>query len=290
MTRAAERLNVTPTSLSLQVKHPEEIFGASLFERHSRGATATALGVVFYEQAQEILSRVADLESLIGVGGISAPLTLRVGAVPAVTRMLGIEVITGATQSLKGTTLLLSEGWSFEMLEKLNARTLDFVIAYDLEPDTDIEVVTFFDDEFMFICSPDRHPVGNRIELSDVMTSDLVFYGSNSVSWRAVRDTATAKAIQFSEYKEVQSIDVWRGLLCRGLATAIAPFASVRDEVLRGELAAHQLVGAPIRRRIGMAAHRETLVLGRKIGFVDLISNLMIKIKPCFGVAKDQAH
>jgi LysR family nitrogen assimilation transcriptional regulator len=289
MTRAAECLNITPASLSLQMKQLEDSVGARLFLRHSRGVTATDKGAAFFEHAQDILQRVADLERMIVDGGLAAPKTLRVGAVPAVTRMLGIEAISAAAQTLKGTTLLLSEGWSFELLEQLAARTLDFVIAYDLKPDNDIDVVTFFDDEFMFICHPARYPAGQPLKLSEAMASDLVFYGRNSVSWRAVQDTTTAQAVPLPGYMEVQSIAVWRGLLCRGLGTTIAPFASVRNEVLRGELAAHRLVDAPICRSICMAAHHETLALGREIGFVDLISDLMEKIKPAFSIAEGVA-
>lgn len=282
LTRAAERLNVTPTSLSLQMKHLEELVGSSLLVRHSRGVSATETGMILYTHAEEILRRVAALEDLIFSGGIANSLSLRIGAVPAVTRMLGVEAVAGAAQHLKGTTLLLSEGWSYEMQQKLNARTLDFVIAYDLHPYDDIEVVTFFEDEFLFICRPDRHPPETSLDLAEILASDLVFYGRNSVSWRAVRDTAAARNLPFSGHREVQSIDVWRGMLCRGMGTTVGPFAAVRDEVLRGDLAVHRLRGAPVRCRISMAARREMLTIGRRTGFVDLITRLMETVRPAF--------
>jgi LysR family nitrogen assimilation transcriptional regulator len=284
MTRAAERLNVTPTSLSLQMKNLEERIGTRLLLRHSRGVSATEAGVVFHEHAQEILRRVDELERLFLDGGILVPATLRVGAVPAVTRMLGIEVIAQAEQALSGTTLLLSEGWSNDLLEKLTAKTLDFVIAYDLSPYDDIDVVTFFEDEFVFIAQPQLHPANGRIELSDALASDLVFYGQSSVSWRAVMATAADHKLPVVAYREVQSIDVWRGLLCRGMGASIGPFAAVRDEVLRGELAVSRLADSPIRRPLAMAARKETLAMGRKIGFVELVSNLMGAIRPAFRV------
>lgn len=286
MTRAAERLNVTPTSLSLQMKNLEELVGTRLLLRHSRGVSATEKGTIVYEHAEEILSRVSDLEHLIFDDGIATARTLRLGAVPAVTRMLGIEAIAEASQKLKGATLLLSEAWSYELLEKLSAQTLDFVIAYDLEPYDDIEVVTFFDDDFLFVCHPDFHRAGDVIELAEILESDLVFYGQQSVSWRAVRQAAAARNLPFSGYREVQSIDVWRGLLCRGMGTSVAPFAAIREEVLRGDLAVHRLADSPIRRRIAMAARRETLAYGRKIGFVGLISSLMGKSEPAFSVGE----
>ncbi|WP_170118974.1 LysR family transcriptional regulator [Roseicyclus mahoneyensis] len=284
LTRAADSLNVTPTSLSLQMKHLEEMVGARLLLRHSRGVSATEAGSIVCDHARDILSRVSELEHFILGGGIAAPRALRVGAVPAVTRMLGIEVIAAAAQTLKGTTLHLSEGWSGDLLEKLAAGALDFVIAYDLDPYDDIEVVTFFEDEFVFICHPDRHPGPAEIDLADALTSDLVFYGQSSVSWRAVTEVAAQRNLPVHGDREVQSIDVWRGLLCRGLGTSVGPFGSVRDEVLRGELSVKRLSGSPIMRPVTMAARHETLAMGRRIGFVDLVSDLIGATRPDFSI------
>ena len=284
LSRAAEHLNLTATSLSLQMKLLEERVGVRLLRRHSRGVTATEAGALFLDHARDILQRVTDLEHMFGDSVVDAPKTLRVGAVPAFTRMLGIELIADAAKTLKGSDVLLSEGWSNDLLAKLDAGSLDFVIAYDLEPYDDVEVVTFFEDEFVFICHPSLRRSPAAIDMTAVLATDLVFYGQSSVSWRAVATTASDRALPFSGYREVQSIDVWRGMLCRGMGTSVGPFASVRDEVVRGELSVTRLVGSPIRRRIAMAAHRDMLIVGRKIGFVDLVSKLMGAQSPGFSI------
>ena len=282
MTRAAARLNVTPTSVSLQMKQLEELFGTRLLVRHSRGVSATDTGIAVYEHAQDILRRVADLERLLPDGDATAPYNLRLGAVPAATRMLGIEAMAGVARNMKGATVMLSEGWANELMEKLSAGTLDFVIAYDLEQTEEISVVEFFDDEFLFVCRPGCHPDGSLIDLSAVLSDDLVFFGKRSVSWRAVTEAARASGLAVARAQEVQSIDVWRGMLCRGLGNSVAPYSAVRDEVLRGDLAVHRISGAPIIRRIGMAANRETLEFGRRIGFVGFMSELSQAMKPAF--------
>jgi LysR family nitrogen assimilation transcriptional regulator len=284
MSRAAEHLNLTATSLSLQMKLLEERVGTRLLLRHSRGVTATEAGEVFFQHARRILEQVTDLEGLFVGGVVEPPARLRVGAVPAFTRMLGIELIADTGQMLKGTELLLSEGWSSDLLQKLGAGSLDYVIAYELEAYDEIEVVTFFEDEFVFISRPGLFDASTEISLVEVLASDLVFYGQSSVSWRAVTSTAAARNLPFTGHLEVQSIDVWRGLLCRGLNTSVGPFASVREEVLRGELCVTRLAGSPIRRSIGMAANKDMLEVGRKIGFVDLVSQLMGAQRPGFSI------
>jgi LysR family nitrogen assimilation transcriptional regulator len=286
MSRAAERLNLTATSLSLQMKLLEERVGTRLLLRHSRGVTATEAGALFLDHARDILQRVADLENLFAGDAVDAPKTLRVGAVPAFMRMLGIELMADAGETLRGTTLLLSEGWSSDLMARLVAGSLDYVVAYDLKPFDDVEVVTFFEDEFVYISRPGPGGPGAEIALADVLASPLVFYGDASVSWRAVAAAAEGAGLPFSGYRVVQSIDVWRGLMCRGLNTSVGPVASVRDEVLRGDLTVTRLVGRPIRRRIAMAARRDMLALGRRIGFVDLVSQLMQAQRSGFSIGE----
>jgi LysR family nitrogen assimilation transcriptional regulator len=281
MSRAAEGLNVTPTSLSLQMKQLEETLGTRLLRRHSRGISATEAGRALHERAAEILDLVRATERHFGDGELRLPGTLRIGVTPAVARTVGIEAVTGASRFV-GTELLLTEGWTGEMVPRLHDGSLDFIIAYDLVPHGEVEVIDFYDEEFVFICRPGLHPPNDTVALSEVIVSDLVFYGKASVSWRAILDAAAAHGTEFGGGMEVQSIEIWRGLLLRGIGTSVAPLATVDAEVRHGDLAVHRIAGAPIVRRIGLAARRETLELGRKLGFVDFIAQLVGEAQPPF--------
>ena len=280
MTRAVERLNVAKSSLSVQIKELETTLGTSLLVRHSHGVSATERGAALYDRASETLDYVAETERIFTSSGAQPPISLRVGVIPAVSRMVGVEAITHISGNLRGTTLFLSEGWASEMIPDLVSQALDFVIAYDLSPQGEFEVVNFYNDEFVFACAPGLLPKGSKVELAAAIASDLTFYGNSSlgqgsVSLRAAVDAAEARGLRFSGGREVQSIDVWRNLIARGLATSIVPFATIRNEAQRGDISVHRIEGAPIVRTLGLAALPGTLELGREIGFVDFISGLL---------------
>jgi LysR family nitrogen assimilation transcriptional regulator len=283
MSRAAGALHVTPTSLSLQMKQLEDMLGARLLMRHSRGVEPTESGRVFYARALAILDLVRSTEREFLDGALRPVRTLHLGVTPAVSRTVGIAAVTGADR-FDGIRLALSEGWTGEMVPRLADGSLDFIIAYDLVPLDDIEVIDFYDEEFVFICRPGRFPEGQPVDLAQVIASELVFYGKSSVSWRAMLDAATAHGLALKPGLEVQSIEVWRGLLTRGLGTAVAPLAAVETEIRHGELAVHRIAGAPIVRRIGLAARREILNYGRGTGFVDFLSDLIGQSQPTFSV------
>ena len=91
--RAAERLNVSQSPLSRQMKDLEEEIGVELFEPDGRGIRLTAAGKVFAERARSVLVSVdAAVEEAKGVAGG------RIG-----TAVIGFEpgaTFTGALASL----------------------------------------------------------------------------------------------------------------------------------------------------------------------------------------------
>jgi DNA-binding transcriptional LysR family regulator len=84
-TAAARRLHVAQPALSSQVRQLEEIVGAQLLERTSRGATLTAAGVAFLDGAHVVLSTLdrsaAAARNIAGAVSGRLAIGLRVGAV-----------------------------------------------------------------------------------------------------------------------------------------------------------------------------------------------------------------
>jgi len=63
--RAAEELHVTPSAISHQVKHAEELWGLQLFERRGRGLRVTAAGHALTPVVHDFLRRITStLEEL----------------------------------------------------------------------------------------------------------------------------------------------------------------------------------------------------------------------------------
>jgi DNA-binding transcriptional LysR family regulator len=64
-THAGERLNLTQSSVSRQIRGLEEDLGVPLFHRHARGLKLTEQGETLYRTAQEIASKLTTAESLV---------------------------------------------------------------------------------------------------------------------------------------------------------------------------------------------------------------------------------
>lgn len=230
MAHAADALHVAPTALSLQVKALEEHFGNPLLRRHSRGVFPTPTGEALYTRAQEVLALVADIERDLMPGAAAPPQVVRLGVPPAIARTIGTEAFTGASRRIEGISLQVSDGWTPELMARLKRGELDFVVGYAVGDTEGISLTDVAEDRFVFAASPDRAGDRSPIPVAEVLASDLVFYGENSVGWTVTVDTAKTVGDAMRNSRQVESIDIWRSLLCRGLGTTITTRLAIIDE------------------------------------------------------------
>jgi LysR family nitrogen assimilation transcriptional regulator len=275
ITKAAERLHVTSTALSLQVKELEDQFRVSLLRRHSRGIEMTTSGADLYDRALKILELVDDASHALSA---DAPIpNLRLGAPPSIARMIGVEAMLGAASWLGGVSVDVTEGWTIDLESRLASGDLDAVVGYDLSASDSAQVTDIVEDVFVFIAAPSLAGGEGPIAMRDVLASELVFYGEQSVSYRGARSAAAAAGLELASERHVHSINVWRSMLTRGLATTIGSVAAVDDEYRHGEVVIREIEGNPIRSKVGIAVRTSLAGQARVQAFTDFVRKLVIE-------------
>ena len=258
MTRAASRLHVAPTALSLQVRAMEERLGVSLLQRHSRGVRPTAAGAELYQKARQILELVDEAERLVAPGGASDSRPVRLGVIPNVLRTIGVDAVLTGDLPAKGLAVQLVEGLSSHLVARLEDRDIDFALVYEVPPSPSIATIPLMDDHFLLATRRADARQGGRVTLEEALSSELVFYSESDIGWNAVHAAARLAGLPVRVAHEVGSIDVIRHMVTRGLGTAIVPFGIVKEEVDRGEIAVHQIRGRPIVQRLRLAWIRDS--------------------------------
>lgn len=275
ITRAAERLHVTSTALSLQVKELEDQFRVNLLRRHSRGIEMTTSGADLYDRALKILELVDDASHALS-GDAPIP-TLRLGAPPSIARLIGVEAMFGAGSWLGGVSVDVTEGWTIDLESRLRSGELDAVVGYELQASEDVQVTDIAEDIFVFIASPSLAGGEGPISMREVFASELVFYGEQSVSFRGARSAAAAAGLELASQRHVNSINVWRSMLTRGLATTIGSVAAVDDEYRHGEVVVREIEGNPIRSKIGIAVRASLAGQTRVQAFAEFVRRLVVE-------------
>jgi len=126
LTRTAERLNLTQSALSVQIRKLEERLGHALFERRGRQLHLTEAGQIVLDSADVIFATGDELLGTLRQTG-AARQALRVGSLATLSRNFQMEFL----RPLLGRTdidLILRSGSAGELLRALEALNLDVVL------------------------------------------------------------------------------------------------------------------------------------------------------------------
>ena len=129
ITKAAEKLRLSQSTLSLQLKALEESLGAQLFERKGRQLTLTGNGQVALNHAEEIFRSGDELRSWFAAHqGAEVPRQVTIGALNPFSKNLQYEMIRSTVMAGE-TVVRVVEGEQPDLLERLRRHELDMLLS-----------------------------------------------------------------------------------------------------------------------------------------------------------------
>lgn len=128
---AARRLGVSPSAISQQITGLEAALGAVLLDRSARPIILTPAGAMFRRHAQTILNAEAEARADLAVADLSGLTTLRLGMIEDFDAEVTPALLTALAHDLRGCRFLLETGASHRLLDQLEARALDVIVAAD---------------------------------------------------------------------------------------------------------------------------------------------------------------
>lgn len=88
ITKAADKLHLSPSAISQSITQLEKEFGISIFTRSRHGTLPTAEGKFIVSKAYEILHKMDELQRELSIKQKAKRLSLKVGCAPALTYMV----------------------------------------------------------------------------------------------------------------------------------------------------------------------------------------------------------
>jgi LysR family transcriptional regulator, transcriptional activator of nhaA len=128
LTRAAERLHVSQSALSIQLKKLEESLGQSLFKRERRRLTLTDAGRIALEHANTIFHTGDELVHLLKDHKAAHFQVLRIGAVATLSRNFQLEMLK-PLRGRQNQNIIICSGSLRELLTQLQTLSLDLIIS-----------------------------------------------------------------------------------------------------------------------------------------------------------------
>jgi DNA-binding transcriptional LysR family regulator len=233
-TRAAERVHISQSGVSAQVRRLETELGATLIDRSGRSATLTAAGEAALDHAREVLGAARAVRQAVDdVSGVVRG-RLDIGMVSGCTITPLFDALATFGGVHPGIEISLTEDSSDRLTEHVRGGQVDVALigAAGRTPDG-LEAFTIVS-ERLIAAVPAGHSIterGDACTLAQVTDHPLICMPSGT-GVRAVFDAACARRELMPEIALVASApDAVADLAQRGLGVAILSesMASVRD-------------------------------------------------------------
>ncbi|QQL45568.1 LysR family transcriptional regulator [Sulfuriroseicoccus oceanibius] len=128
LTRAAEKLRVSQSALSSQLRKLEESLGEALFERENKRLVLTEAGKIALDYAETIFKAGRELQATLEQGTRRKLQVLRIGAVATLSRNFQLAFVEPLIDQ-PGVEIVIRSGTLGELLKGLQHHTLDVVLA-----------------------------------------------------------------------------------------------------------------------------------------------------------------
>lgn len=244
LTRTAERLNLTQSALSVQIRKLEERLGHALFERRGRQLHLTEAGKIVLDHADAIFATGDEMLGTLRQTG-AARQALRVGSLATLSRNFQLEFLRPVL-GRADIDLILRSGSAAELLRALATLNLDIVLLNQAPAgDALTPFVThrLAERSVSLVGTPDR--LGDATSLADRLRKHPIILPTVDSSVRTGFDALADRLnVRPQIVAEVEDMAMMRLLAREDIGLAVLPPIVVKDEIAGGVLlAGDQLPG-----------------------------------------------
>jgi LysR family transcriptional activator of nhaA len=240
LTRAAERLNLSQSALSLQIRKLEHQIGHALFERAGRKLLLTEAGRIALDYADTVFKAGDELMSVLQDRPASQRQVLRVGALTTLSRNFQLEFLRPLI-GRDDVELIVRSGAQRDLLAQLEAHAIDVVLANAAPPrDARSALRSYLLNEQPVSLVGRPRPRRRRLRFPHDLATTPVLLPSLDSDIRAGFDRALELAgIRPIILAEVDDMAMLRLLARERDAVSVVPPIVVRDELASGVLIEH---------------------------------------------------
>lgn len=222
-TRAAQRVHISQSGVSAQIRQLERELGAALIDRSGRTATLTTAGEAALEHARAALTSVHAVRQAVGEVTELIRGRIVVGMVIGCTVTALFDGLSAFHRAYPGVEIILTEGNSDRLIERVRTGAIDLaLIGAAAAPPPGLEAFSIVSERLVAAVAAD-HPLAQRrrVTLTDLAGYPIVCLPKGT-GIRTVFDRAcAANGMQPHIALQASAADAVTELASRGLGTAI---------------------------------------------------------------------
>ena len=240
LTRAAVRMNLSQSALSVQIQKLENQMGHALFERAGKRLVLTEAGRIALDYADTVFKAGDELMSTLRGRPAASRQVLRVGALTTLSRNFQLEFLRPLV-GRADVELIVRSGNIRDLLAQLEAHALDVVLANSAAPrDGRSPLRNHLIDAQPVSLVGQRRPGRRRFKFPDDLDAEPLLLPSLDSDMRVLFDRILELAgIRPVILAEVDDMAMLRLLARERKAVTLVPPIVVRDELATGVLVEH---------------------------------------------------
>ncbi len=257
---AARRLGASPSTVSQQLTNLEQALGTALLNRNERPMSLTRSGIMFQRRAQTLLNEAARARAELAQQDSSMLMRLRLGMIEDFEGGVTPRFLRDMAEEFGNCQFLLETGPSHRLIDKLDSRALDVIVAADMGAEAGwMEVHPILEEPFLAAVPEGVVPQGTDI-LDALRKIPLIVYTERHHMGRLIAAHLARQNLTLSYRFELDSYPAIMALVAAGAGwTILTPMGFMHAHQFRDQARAIPLPVAPLKRTVSLTARNGVL-------------------------------
>jgi DNA-binding transcriptional LysR family regulator len=233
ISRAAAKLHVSQSALTLTIQQLEQQLKLRLFDRTTRQVLLTPAGAEFLPVAQRLVHEFqAAFEDMRALGAGQRG-HVGVATIPSMMALLVPQVIAQFARLHPAVSVYAREDNSAGIAQRVASGDVDFGLATPLDQLSGLSYTPLFEDQFSVVCAQDHALAGKKqVKWSELEKYQIIGFSSDTgMQVQLMREPSIPDCVRKPHYRVSNTATIY-GLVEQGLGVSTMPSLAARREPL----------------------------------------------------------
>ncbi len=251
-TRAGERLHVSQSAISRQIKLLEDELGGMLLHRRGRRATLTPPGELLLKTANRLFRDIQDVVWQISETHQLHRGSIRIGGGMTVCMFILPKLLKKYRSKYRQVDLRVTSGTSESIIRQIRNHEVDLGLLTLPIVEKDLEVVPVLKEEMVVVTAP-RHPLTRRrtIHPEALGKYPMILFEQGSNTRKVLDLFFLAEGIRSDIAMETENVEIIKAMVAHGIGITIIPYAAAARDIRSRRFAYSTIAGMKLYRETG---------------------------------------
>ncbi len=251
-TRAGERMHVSQSAISRQIKLLEEELGGVLLNRRGRKVTLTQAGEELLKSANRLIRDLQDVVWQISETHQLHRGRIRLGGGMTVCIYILPKLLKRFRSRYKQVDLSVTSGTSENILRQIRNQQIDLGLLTLPIVARDLEVRPVLKEEMVVVTAP-KHPLSRKTSAypEDISRYPMILFERGSNTRRVLDQFFEENQIPINIAMETENVEIMKAMVTSGIGITIVPYSAIATDVRRRHFSYNRIAGAKLYRETG---------------------------------------